>query len=251
LLCPLFLTACNGEKPAGEDASGRETAAAATSEAADAIVSGEVIETMNTGGYTYVQVDTGSEKIWAAAPECVVKVGDQVVIPQGIAMQDYHSKTLDREFELVYFVGSIQSDSGEPLTPAKGMPSGHPPMAGHGATPHKTAPAEIDVSGVKKAEGGRTVADIYANKTELSDKEVILRGKVVKYNHQIMGKNWLHVRDGSGDADAGTNDLTVTTDVAVHVGDTVLVTGQVHLDKDFGYGYQYDVIIEDAQVVVE
>ena len=74
---------------------------------------------------------------------------------------------------------------------------------------------------------------------------------MVKFNQQIMGKNWLHIRDGSGEADAKTNDLTVTTGVTAKVGDTVLVTGKLVLDKDFGYGYKYAVIIEDAKVTVE
>jgi hypothetical protein len=244
-------TACTYEKPSGEVTPGSEPVAAAAADAGSPLAAGKVIETMNTGGYTYVQVDTGSEKVWAAAPECVVEVGDQVVVPQGMAMPNYHSKTLDRDFELVYFVSSLNTPEGEPLTKGSGIPAGHPPLAGHGSMTGKSTPAEVDVSGVEKAEGGKTVAEIYAEKTELAGKEVVLRGKVVKYNGHIMGKNWLHVRDGSGDAAAGTNDLTVTTDVAVQVGDTVLVTGEVHLDKDFGSGYRYDVIIEDARVLVE
>jgi hypothetical protein len=248
---PLGLTACSREAPSVDVAPAREEANAATADAADITASGTVTETMNTGGYTYVQVDTGSAKVWAAAPECVVKVGDQVAIPRGMSMHNFHSDTLDRDFELVYFVNSIQDLAGKPLTSAQGLPAGHPPTPGHSSLSQKPNPDEIDVGGLEKAEGGRTVADIYANKTDLSGQEVVLRGKVVKYNHHIMGKNWLHVRDGSGDADAGTHDLTVTTDVAAKVGDTVLVTGNVQLDKDFGYGYQYDVIIEDARVEVE
>jgi hypothetical protein len=248
---PLVLTACSGEDPSGEVTAVREQLPAEVTGPAEPIASGTVTETMNTAGYTYVQVDTGSEKIWAAAPECVVKVGDEVVIPQGMTKLNHHSNTLDRDFELIYFVSSIHDAAGTPLTGAKGMPSGHPPVAGHGSLGPKPAPDDIDVSGVEKAEGGRTVAEIFAGKTELSGQEVTLRGKVVKYNRKIMGKNWLHVRDGSGDAAAGTNDLTVTTDVDVRVGDTVLVTGTVHLDKDFGFGYRYDVLIEDARVVVE
>ena len=259
LAIPLCITACIPQEPAIEVGSTRTTAPAAAASTADAIASGTVSETMNTGGYTYVQVDTGSEKVWAAAPECVVNVGDQVVIPQGAPMYDYHSKTLDRDFELVYFVASFQDASGAPLSGGSGMLSGHPPMSGghgsltgaHGGIPQDTKAAEIDLSGVEKAEGGHTVSEIYAEKSDLSGKEVTVRGKVVKFNAQIMGKNWLHIRDGSGEADAGTNDVTVTSDTAAQVGDTVLVTGQVHLDKDFGYGYQYDVIIEDAQVAVE
>jgi hypothetical protein len=251
LLTPLFVTACNQGEPVTRVESTPEAAAPAASDAASAVATGTVTETMSSGGYTYIQVDTGSEEIWAAAPECPVKVGDQVAFPLEMPMRDYHSNTLDRDFELVYFVHSFQDPEGDLLTKGGGMPSGHPPMAGHPPAARNSASTDIDVSGVEKPEGGKTVGEIYANQADLSGKEVTLRGKVVKFNKQIMGKNWLHVRDGSGDADAGTNDLTVTTDATARIGDTVLVTGQVHLDKDFGYGYKYDVIIEDAQVEVE
>ena len=75
-----------------------------------------------------------------------------------------------------------------------------------------------------------------------------MSGKVVKFSARIMGKNWLHIQDGSGDTVAGTNDLTVTTNVVAKAGDTVLVSGKLAINKDFGYGYKYDVIIEDAKV---
>jgi exonuclease VII large subunit len=112
--------------------------------------------------------------------------------------------------------------------------------------------AQIDLAGIAKAEGGKTVGEVFGESTALAGKPVSVRGKVVKVNAQIMGKNWLHLRDGSGsDADA-TNDLTVTTAGELpKVGDTVLVSGQVTTNKDFGMGYQYPVIIEDAAVKVE
>jgi hypothetical protein len=72
---------------------------------------------------------------------------------------------------------------------------------------------------------------------------------VVKFSQQIMGKNWIHLQDGTGAA--GTNDLTVTTDGTANTGDTVVVTGVVTTDKDFGYGYKYDVILENATVTIE
>jgi hypothetical protein len=109
---------------------------------------------------------------------------------------------------------------------------------------------EVDLSGIAKAEGGKTVAEVFAEKDALGGKPVTVRGKVVKVNAGIMGKNWLHVRDGSGAE--GTNDLTVTTagDLPA-LGATVVVTGPVTLNKDFGMGYTYDVIVEDAEVKVE
>ena len=166
-------------------------------------------------------------------------------------MRNFHSKTLDRDFELVYFVSAFNSPTGEPLATANHSPAGHPPADGHAATAHGSTPAEVEVTGITKPEGGKTVAEIYANKADLAGKKVTLRGKVVKSNKQIMGKNWLHVRDGSGDAAARNHDLTITTAADAEVGNTVLVTGEVHLAKDFGSGYKYDVILEDADVVRE
>jgi len=109
---------------------------------------------------------------------------------------------------------------------------------------------QVDLSGIAKADGGKTVAEVFAEKASLAGKPVAVRGKVVKVNSGIMGKNWLHVRDGSGTE--GTNDLTVTTaDELPALGATVVVIGPVTLDKDFGMGYAYDVIVEDAVIKVE
>jgi len=206
--------------------------------------SGKVLETMDAAGYTYVQVDTGTETFWAAAPQFAVKAGDDVVVPEGMPMPDYHSKTLDRTFDMVYFVPSVMVGGAAGMTGE--MPAGHPPMTG-GNT--KVDTTDVDLSGIKAAEGGQTVADIFAKKADLTGKPVKVRGKVVKFSPEIMGKNWIHVQDGTGEA--GSNDLTVTTSAMAQLGDTVVVSGVLATDKDFGYGYAYDVIIEDAEVTVE
>jgi hypothetical protein len=106
----------------------------------------------------------------------------------------------------------------------------------------------INDAPVPKASGAnaRTVAEIITRSAELRDKPVVVRGKVVKYNPEIMGKNWIHLRDGSGSAAEGTNDILVTTANQTKVGDTVTVKGTVRTDKDFGSGYAYNVLIEDA-----
>jgi hypothetical protein len=125
-----------------------------------------------------------------------------------------------------------------------------PTMPAGETHPAPKAAAEVDLTGIAKAEGGKTVAEVFAEKDALAGKPVTFRGKVVKTNPDIMGKNWLHVRDGSGAE--GTNDLTITTAGALpNLGDTVVVTGNVTLNKDFGMGYAYDVLVEDAQVTVE
>lgn len=138
--------------------------------------------------------------------------------------------------------------------PAPGATApGVPPVTGPATSPHPmptTSTAPVDVSGIVKAEGGKTIAEVFAEKDQLVGKPVVFRGKVVKSNPGILGKNWIHVRDGSGAE--GSNDITVTTVSAQpNVGDTVLVAGAVVLNKDYGMGYQYDVIIEDADVKIE
>jgi hypothetical protein len=207
---------------------------------------GKVLETMNAANYTYVLVDTGARKLWAAAPQFQVKVGESISIEDGMAMPNYHSKALNRDFDVVYFTGrAVVGNSPASLkTNAAILPPGHPPLTS--GTPQAT---KVEVSGIKKADGGKNIAEIFAAKAQLAGKQVKVRGKVVKFNSQIMGKNWVHLQDGSGKE--GSNDLTLTTLTNVKVGDTVLATGTIAVDKDFGYGYKYSVLLEDAKLVVE
>jgi hypothetical protein len=248
----LALVACGERQQAPEVAKpSAQPAPAAAIDAASPAKSGKVIETMNAAGYTYVHVDTGTEKFWAAAPETAISVGDTVAVPEGMPMANFQSKALNRTFDVVYFVpGLITEGGGLPGAPVS-MPAGHPPtvngkMDSPGA-PKVTAPAEVTLKGIAKAD--QTVADIYAQKAALAGKPVKVRGKVVKFSAGIMGKNWVHLQDGSGQP--GSNDLTVTTLATANIGDTVLVSGNLTVGKDFGYGYQYDVIIEDAKVTKE
>jgi len=207
---------------------------------------GTVTETMDTGGYTYVLVDTGNESVWAAAPEFEVEVGAEVVVPAAMPMQNYYSKTLDRTFDVVYFAESIQVKGEDGSADMSGgMPPGHPKMGQDAVTP----PADVDLTGIEKAADGMTVAEVWSGRTDLAGEEVIVRGRVVKSLSGIMGKNWIHIQDGTGES--GANDLTVTTDTPVGVGTLVLVKGVAAVDKDFGAGYFYPVILEDASVTVE
>lgn len=211
--------------------------------------SGRVTETTNAVSYTYICVDTGTKKVWAAAPQFPVRVGDAVTISSSMPMPNYHSKTLDRTFDVVYFTGGVVVNGANPggSGAAVELPKNHPPITGAATKPR--VETKVDLSGIKKATGGKTIAEIFAGKTKLTGKQVTVRGKVVKYNAMIMGKNWLHLRDGSGSE--GSNDLTVTTASEVKIGDTVLVSGVVSADKDFGAGYKYALLIENAEVVVE
>ena len=242
---------CSGQ-PAIEEETVAETAGTVVSHATNTggpeMVTGAVLETMNSGGYTYVKVDTGDEEIWAAAGEFEIAVGDRVVFPRETPMQDFHSNTLDRDFPLIYFASFIAPEGGAPAmaqTAEMDLPPGHPSLDAF-AMDEETAVAPGDIA---RPAGAATIADVWANRVDLAGTPITVSGKVVKYNAAILGRNWFHIQDGSGEMADGTNDITVTTTANLAVGDVVTATGTVVVDKDFGAGYTYTVMIEDADVV--
>ncbi len=132
--------------------------------------------------------------------------------------------------------------------PAPGGGMGAQAMPPHGGA---TSSEAADVGNVKvpKATGkdAHTIAELYAQRQALKDKTVTVRGKVVKYNAGIMGKNWIHLRDGTG-TPGKDDDVTVTSQDATAKGDVVVVQGKVALDQDIGMGTPYPIIIQDAKV---
>ena len=240
ILLLLVLTGCesNGSSDTASTESTPGAASTQTSAAGDSFT-GVVIETMDAGGYTYVHVDTGEEKIWAAGPQQSMELETFVTIGKSMPMPEFSSESLDRTFDVLYFV----TDFGEGAEQGQVEGSGDP----HAGTVTPTAPANVDLAGIATAD--HTVAAIYAEKASLAGKSVRVRGRVVKALSGIMGSNWLHIQDGSGEA--GTNDLTVTTSQMAEVGAMVVVEGVLSVDRDFGSGYKYAVIIENAAVTVE
>ena len=213
----------------------------------DGMVRGTVLETMNGGGYTYVFIETDDDKRWLAVPQAAVLVGDVVQAGQGMPMSNFESKTLKRSFDLVYFAGGLQN-----LTTAV-IPTDHPDVelpAGH---PSTDTTAETPAADIKVAEltPGQDIAYVYANKDSLAGQQISLRGKVVKYNDGILGTNFIHIQDGSGDVADGSNDLIVTSTTETAVGETIVLTGTIVLDKDFGAGYTFPVLMDDATITKE
>jgi uncharacterized protein (DUF2344 family) len=100
---------------------------------------------------------------------------------------------------------------------------------------------------LQPAEQGITIAELIANKEKYAGKTVRVKGKVTKFNTKIMKHNWIHIQDGT--EYAGKFDLTATTDVEVAVGETITLEGKVTLDKDFGYGYLYEILLEDSKLI--
>ena len=202
-------------------------------------VTGPVLETMNAANYTYVHVKTGSGDIWAASSQFKVAVGDKVVVPLEMPMENFHSTSLKRDFPLIYFSSRITKEGEAPAAMGGALPPGHNPMG--------SARAEV-TEVIPQPAGGTTVASVWANGKALSGKSVTVRGKVVKFNGGILGRNWMHIQDGTGSNKDGSNDITVTSAAAAKVGDIVTITGTVVVDKDFGAGYAYAVLIEGATI---
>ncbi len=282
-MSPLFVfvlavavTGCGDKVGGNAQANANNPPAAAAQQAAQPAAmpgtwQGTVAETMNSGGYTYVLLDTGAQKIWCASTQVEIKVGDKVTIPQGQMMSDFRSATLDRVFPEIYFTTAIWKAGSEPqggAAPQGGMPAG---MGGSMPPAGNTPPAGANemgggvnggpasgtklvlddqhVSGIKKAAGGYQVGEVYSKGAQLKGQAVKVRGRVVKFTPNIMGTNWMHIQDGTGEG--ATVDLTITTSAIVAVGDVVLAEGTLAIDKDFGAGYKYAAIIEKATVTKE
>jgi GW (Gly-Tryp) dipeptide domain len=221
-----FVTA-DGKPLAAAPAPAEPAAAAPAPAAGQPELAGVIVETMNAGGYTYALLERDGKKTWVAGPETALKMGAQLPAMQGTAMSNFRSDTLKRTFDVIYFVAAFSSGTAAPINP-------------HGAPPV----AADKVEAIAPAAGGITVAALYQGKTTLAGKPAVVRGKVVKVNNGILGRNWVHLRDGTGAA--GSNDLLVTSQTVVKAGDVVVARGTVTLDKDFGSGYRYDVLLEDA-----
>jgi hypothetical protein len=216
------------------------------------MVRGVVLETMNAGAYTYVLIKTDQDERWVAVPQTAVLVDDVVQIGKGMPMSDFESKTLNRTFDVVYFAGGLQNltapaaaaPAPSPVASGAALPPGHPSTDSAVETPA----ADIKVAELTP---GQDIAYVYANKDSLAGQQISLRGEVVKYNSNILGTNFIHIQDGSGDVADGSNDLIVTSTTGTAVGETIVLTGTIVLDKDFGAGYTFPVLMDDASITAE
>jgi hypothetical protein len=127
------------------------------------------------------------------------------------------------------------------MPPSMGMP-----------TKGSTGSPTLSFANVKvekaKGENAFTIAEIYEKRDALSQKQVMVKGQVVKVSLDIMGKNWIHIQDGTGNARKMNYDLAVTTKSVPQKGDVVVANGKLSVNRDFGFGYFYEVIIENAEL---
>lgn len=277
------LTACdNKPKQAGEAPAPTATQEAAPQggeqQAPAASVKGTAKEVLAGGGFTYILVADSQGDIWVAVPETEIAVGETVSVTDGQLMQNFPSKSLERTFDELVFSSALE---GKAPKGAGGSPHGAPMAA---SSPHGqmgagggdfSAALEQEAGGAQQAidpggvtpgsgkaivpfvdlkvekasgEGSFTVGELFAKYESLNGQKVRVKGQVVKVSPQIMGKNWLHIQDGTGDPMSNTHDLVVTTAAQAEKGDIVTVEGTLAANKDFGFGYKYNVIVEDVAV---
>lgn len=191
-----------------------------------------VIETMNSGGYTYMKVDEKGKQYWVAVTQTEVKPSDAVMYQEQMWLKQFKSTTLNREFDTILFASMAPKSA-----------YGKAPVSTHTKTIHRAFAPE---KAMKKLADGQSVQEVFEKRASLKDTRVTVRGVVTKISQGIMGKNWVHIEDGTGNE--STNDLVFTTKDTLHVkpGDTVIASGTAITDKDFGYGYYYPVIIEKS-----
>ncbi len=241
----------------------------ATTVNASQSLGGKVVETMSSGGYTYMKVDTGTGQTWVAIPQTSVKVGQQVNYQAGMVMNNFSSKTLNKTFDSILFSSGLVGGGGAHGGMSMGMPStggdsfANAVQAESGAAPSAAEAAAAGSGGslgaitpfaeiqIEKATGDNafTVSEAYAKSTALHGKTVRIHAKVVKFSPMIMGRNWIHLQDGTGDPMNNTHDLVATTSEQVNVDDVITIEGVLAANKDFGAGYKYSAIIEEAKIV--
>ena len=192
---------------------------------------GKVIDKISAKGYTYLQVTENKNDFWIAVPTMEIEIGETVYFSKYMVMEDFRSDNIDKSFDQILFV----EDARKSPTPDE-MKKIHSGV-------QSTEKQEIKIEPLSD---GKTVQQIYADKSSLNGELVKVKGKVVKFNKQIMKRNWIHIQDGTGSAEEF--DLVLTSDDEVKVGDVIVAEGKVAVDKDFGAGYFFPVIIENVKI---
>jgi hypothetical protein len=195
-----------------------------------------VKEVLQTTSYTYVQAEENGKLKWLAVPKMEAKTGETYYYQGGMEMGEFKSKELNRTFDSILFLNGVISPD---------VVEGGKISLTKSPEKSKTADEKFNVI-IEPAIGGITIKELFTNKGKYAGKYVKIRGKVSKFNSKIMSKNWIHLQDGTGNS--GEFDFTATTSDEVNVGDVITIEGKITLDKDFGSGYFYNIIMENGKV---
>lgn len=199
-----------------------------------------VQEVIQAGSYTYLRVLEKEKEMWLAVNSMEATKDQTLYYKGGFEMIDFKSKELNKTFKSIYFIDKISTT----LESETNIPNKQA-FESHGS---KVEVSKIDKK-IEPVAGGTTIAALFEKKKSFNGKSVKVKGKVMKFSEGIMSKNWIHLQDGT--EFSGKFDLTVTTDTIVRVGDIITIEGKIILDKDFGYGYFYELMIENAKLIAK
>lgn len=191
------------------------------------VFEGTVVDTLDGGGYTYLQVDDTKKKYWVAVEGIKIEKGTEVRFTEELRAKNFESKALNRTFDEIVFASNLQHRTN---VPEKGN------LALINEQVKESPYKQKDTLSVKEA---------WEKRASLKDKTIAIRGKVVKASPNIMGLNWVHIQDGTGEG-SEVGRVVFTSSELPKVGDIVTASGMVRVDKDFGSGYSYKIIVENA-----
>ena len=214
---------------------------------------GRVLEIMDVDAYTYILADVEGSEVWLATNPVWLAKGDVISFSDAILMKDFHSKTLDRTFAEILFVGNLELIGGAGADKPAAQTANPHAANPHAADPHANLPAGAGAAptpgdagpvAVEPLEGGKTISALFAEAGQLEGQQVSLRARVVKFSPNILGKNWVTLQDGTGSAP--DDRLVATTSQEANIGDELVVKGTVKTNVNLGGGYSYKVVLEEA-----
>ena len=246
----LFTAACNSSSESGSGP--------AMPANVHKVITTDVVQ---ASAYTYLKVKENGKEEWLALPSMVAKPGETYYYTGGLVMTNFNSKELNRTFESIIFLQKVSADpnaladdkpaDGAPTAAAQQTQTGGSndtvsPQPGGDGYKRSVTPPEKKTVKIEPVQGGITIKELFEKKKNYAGKTVKIKGQVTKYTPAVMNKNWIHIQDGT-DFD-GKFDLAITSDAEVAVGDNVVLEGKISLDKDLGYGYFFEVIMEEAKM---
>lgn len=194
-----------------------------------------VVNEFEDGGtYTYLNVEENGNQYWMAIPNTAVILGNTYYYNGGMLMENFESSQLEKTFDFITFADEIRTTES---AINKGQENPH-------ATAEEVNKGEIKI---EKPVNGTSLEELFSNKKNFSGKSILVKGKVVRINNDILDRNWVHIVDGT--QHENKKSLTVTTNELVKMGDTLSFKGTIVLGKDFGQGYIYDILLEEGELL--
>lgn len=211
----------------------------------------EVKSVIQVTKYTYLEVLENGNKQWLAVPSCDVRIGETVYYRGGMLMSQFESKELGKTFDRILFLDKVLKD---PNQPPAAQSNPHAQIS-QGQDPHAAALPGMGSSKdtvrqqvkIDRPTNSTSIADLLKSPKDFEGKRIVIKGKVTKYTSGVMGKNWVHIQDGTDYK--GKFEIVITTDAELNVGDIAIFDGPISLNKDLGFGYFFEVLMENATLV--